>query len=751
MIRKATVREISEATGEHESSVRRALARVRARYMWQKGPGGQERHYFATGMPAKYRLALAAKDVVPEAQLMAGEDATIGTEAAIDILTARAQEKERAQISMEAGMAAFERLPEHRQKEAQARFAFLQICDAFVKAARFEIKRYARRSKVGDLAFVEAYNSGKIAAPAEVKAIIGETTSYSTIRRISETYYRYGIAGLAFNYHNPKRGSTALTDEQQEEVLKLMCKNPATSSKNLHKGLQGKCKTMDVPSASIIDRFRSRWIADNSDLWLYYTNPDEWNSKRMFAFGSASEHIERLNQLWEADSTPADLMLTDGRHSLIGMIDVYSRRLKLFVSKTSRAVSVIALIRHCLIEWGVPEGIKTDNGKDYRSEHVVRVMHGLQIEQSFCTPFQGWEKPHIERSFKTFLHDLVELMPGYIGHNVAERKAIEARRSFAERVMNKDNEAVEVNLSSLELQKFCDEWINFTYHHNAHSGLSGKKPIDMVRNWRGAPVRRINEPRALDMLLLPAPKDGGIRTIRKNGIQVDNRFYKSAEFAGYVGQDVYVLTDPADLGTVYVYTVNQYGERSFLCPAIDPEWVGIDLAGFASKAKKHQDKFMREKKRELTKLSKDEGRREAYQDYLDLRRSEVENIIEFPAPSQEYSTPMLAEAAKAVEAIDELKQEEKALDALTLDLGDEALSAVQMPVKQEKIVVLRSDADEYVELRSRLKAQKRKLSKTEYDWLTWFYSKSPSGVSYMAIEGDLRKKIGLAEQVQAEG
>jgi hypothetical protein len=747
MKRTATAAEIATAVGISRQAVVKKLS-GNIRYKWAKGQSGSEKHYFHIFLPEAWRIALSAKAAVPETETLAGADAQLGADAARQIITARAEEKERQQIAQEEGIAAFEQLSEQRKKEAQARFSLLQICDAFVNAARYDIKRYARRSKTGDKAFVAAYNSGKIAVSDDIKAIIGEQTSYSTIRRISDAYYRGGIAGLAFQYHNPKRGSTELSEQQQEEVIKVMCRNPATSCLNIQRGLQGRFG-MEVPSSSIINRFRMRWIAENEELWMFYTNPDEWKSKRMFAFGSASAHVERLNQLWEADSTPADVMLTDGRHSIIGIIDVYSRRLKLFVSKTSRAVSVVALVRHCLIDWGVPEVIKTDNGKDYVSDHVVRVLHGMMIEQKLCTPFQGWEKPHIERTFKTFLHGLVELMPNYIGHNVTERKTIEARRSFAERVMHKESEPVAVNMSARELQKFCNEWTNFIYQHDAHEGLGGKAPIDMVRSWR-EPIRRISEPRALDMLLLPAPDNSGIRTITKKGIRVENRLYQSPEFSGHVGESVYVLLDPADMGTVFVYTVNERDERAFLCPAIDPEWVGIDLAGFATKAKKHQDKYMREKKRELTQLGKQEGSREAYQDYMDLRRGQVENIIEFPAAGIAYSTPMLAEAGKAVAAIDELKSEDKGREAMVLDLGDAELAKVQTPVKEEKIFVLRTDADEYIDLRTRVRTEKRKLTKSEYEWLGWFYNESNSGKSYKALEGDLRVKVGLAETLQAE-
>ena len=86
------------------------------------------------------------------------------------------------------------------------------------------------------------------------------------------------------------------------------------------------------------------------------------------------------------------------------MIDVYSRRLRYLVSKTSKATAIVALLRHCIIDWGVPETLKIDNGKDYKSAHVTRVLDGLEVNRVYCTPFQGQEKPHIERSFHTFLH-----------------------------------------------------------------------------------------------------------------------------------------------------------------------------------------------------------------------------------------------------------------------------------------------------------------------------------------------------------
>jgi hypothetical protein len=48
----------------------------------------------------------------------------------------------------------------------------------------------------------------------------------------------------------------------------------------------------------------------------------------------------------------------------------------------------------------------------------------------------------------------MELLCGYVGHNVSERKALEARKSFAQRMMN--HETVELRVTPEELQKICN-------------------------------------------------------------------------------------------------------------------------------------------------------------------------------------------------------------------------------------------------------------------------------------------------------
>ncbi len=647
MKQAVTINEIAEATGKHETTIRRTLKKKNCPGVWRNGVGGSRKHYFIYQLPDSYRIAVARAQAIPGPAALLNAPAQVGAEAARKLIGDQAEKQERESMAKEAGLADFELLSDDQKEIANARFDFIKTCFSFVKAAGITPRRGGKRSRVGEELFIEQYNLDNIKLDESIHLVIGEKISWSTLNRYVRLYNQGGLASLTNGYHNPKRGSTSLNEDQQKRVIEIMIKNPATSGENIHKALLGRFKK-NVPSTGVVRRFRSSWISKNKEFWMFLINPDEWRNKRMFAFGSASEKVVRLNQLWEADSTPADLMLTDGRYSLIGMSDVYSRRMKFVVSKTSRATSVISVIRRCIIDWGVPEIIKTDNGKDYVSNHVVRVLDGLGIEQLLCTPFKGEEKPHMERGFKTFLHGLVELMPNYIGHNIPERKAIEARRTFAERVMNKGSDPVQVNMNSKELQEFCDNWTEHVYHHDKHGGLAGKKPIELVRTWTDT-IRRISNTRALDLLLMPA---AGERVIGKKGVQIDKRFYQSSEFAGHVGDKAFVLLDTTDLGTVFVYLINKNGEKSFLCAAIDPIYTGIDRKEFYAKSKKHQARLMRERKRKLIKETKSEGEREAYKEYLNYRKEQVDNIVNFPEQSEEHQSAGLEEAYRALDIMD---------------------------------------------------------------------------------------------------
>lgn len=506
--------------------------------------------------------------------------------------------------------------------------------------------------------FCVNFNNKKILPDSSVRAVVSNICE-RTLFNLQKNYETMGLAGLADNYGNRKGASKIeARPELKELILGLIYYNPDISSKLIMRALRTKFGWDNVPSYKTIRNWVLKWKNENESLLLAIKNPDAWRNKFQSAAGSQSEKIVRLNQRWEFDSTPTDIMLDDGsRHNIVGVIDVYSRRLKLLVSNSSNSKAVTSITRACLLEWGVPEEVKTDNGADYASKHMRRVFDSLEIKQIFCKPFTPEGKPHIERVFKTFSHDVLEMLPGYIGHNVSDRKNIEARKSYADHIMGKAKKRTAEYLSAEQLQEFCDNWIKNYYMQEPHRGLNGKTPQSMIDNYDGE-VRRIGNERALDILLSPTSGDG-LRTVTKKGIAIDNAYYDSHDLAMYAGKQVKVLYSESEWGKIYVFTL----EGKFICEAFCCERAGISRAEVAT-AKKHlQKRLISESKKIVKDYSKKYMVKNLAQEIVNQKIENNPDILAFPKPEVPYESRFLQEAENILAS----KQEIPASRNLTVE------------------------------------------------------------------------------------
>lgn len=520
-------------------------------------------------------------------------------------------------------------------ERATARAEILHLFETYRAANRHPTLFEAR------LAFARAYMERQLEVPAEVRAAVPKL-SERTLRRWQVAVEKEGLARLAGRYGNRKGAGRIDQDpEVSDFIVGLIADRPRVKAKLVMRGLRARFPAERVPAYRTVQRFITAWKRDNRQAHEALANPDAFRGRYMAAFGSASENVAGLNALWELDSTPADVMLANGRHSIIGVIDVWSRRTKLLVTRTSKATAIAALMRRAMLDWGVPVIIKTDNGQDYTSRHIKRVVTGLGIEQQLCTPFSPYEKPHIERFFRTFSHDLVELLGGFIGHNVAERREIESQRSFAERLML-PGETVEIQMTAEEFQRFCDRWAADVYHHEAHSGLSNASPLLKAAQWRGA-VRRIENERALDVLLAEAPGGDGWRSVTKKGVRVEGGDFIAPELTDVIGEKVRVLYDVTDFGRVYVFNA----DGQFICIAECPERTGISRKAIAAEARARQRKRIAEERRQLKALAKGANTRDLVEDILAERARANASVVPLPVPGTPHETDALAAAAEA--------------------------------------------------------------------------------------------------------
>ena len=464
-----------------------------------------------------------------------------------------------------------------------------------------------------------------------------------------------------------------IAGEVREILEALDSHNPAhLTAKHCHRTVLARLG--HAPSKSTI----SAWLTARRRECAYersaVADPDRHRSHRKPAGGDAAQHIERLNQEWELDSTPADVICADGlRYAVVVAIDIWSRRTRALVAPTSRATAIAALFRRCLLDWGVPELVRTDEGADYTSRHVVGVIADLELDHDICPPFTPDAKPFVERVIKTIGHDLFANLPGFTGHNVADAQALRARKSYAARrragrarnqdragrARNQDRaerarsarcegdvETFRVALSAEQLQDYLDRWCDDLYGREPHAGLGGLSPFERVNSWAGT-IKRIGNVRALDALLA-APADDGWRTVRKSGIRLDNVDYIAGPLGGIVGERVRVRHDPADLDRLFVYRA----DGSFVCVAVDPARTSTDRAAIA-RAMKHayneRSRKARARARHLAKLHRPER---AMADVLDKAAEDSGRVVTLPLKGETHDTPALREAARAAEAAD---------------------------------------------------------------------------------------------------
>lgn len=617
--------ELAPALSLTERAVRDRAVREFWPSMPRAGRGGGKLFPLAT-LPDDVRLALASAATNHEA-------------AALKLREELAQRA--AETTRQTALSTFATLPEPRKRRAEARALIARLCNDFLSTSGLPRRR-------GTELFAADYNTGRVSVPEWTRENVPSLCAGS-IRNWQKALDREGLARLAGNHgrHRVGTGKIDSNPAMAEFCLGMLKTYPHTHATHLVEALRARFGADKLPTLRAVQRWLSGWKSRNEQLFTAVKNPDAWRNRYMAAGGNALA-VDRLNQRWEMDSTPGDLLLSDGaRHTIVGCIDVFSRRLTLHVSRSSSSAAVAATLRKSLIAWGVPEEVKTDNGTDYVSRHMTSLFLGLEIRHTLCAPFQPQQKPFIERALGTFSHALLEYLPGYVGHSVAERKDIEARRSFAQRIMRQGEEPLELRMGPAELQEFCDRWCEDVYGRKAHPGLNGRTPWQVAVE-ESAAVRRIADERALDVLLLPAPGGEGLRRVTKKGIRLEGAHYDHPQLGGMEGRDVLVRLDEADVGAIYVFEL----DGPFVCRALCPEIAGVSRRDVALGRKRRQQAVVAEGKKMLREAARKANTRDIAQEILDSRRAEAAKVQALPRGGEQYSTAALLEAGLAARATD---------------------------------------------------------------------------------------------------
>lgn len=538
-------------------------------------------------------------------------------------------------------------IPEHKRERAAARAFVVNMARGFQRAS-------GNPRTTAYEVFCHEYNRGAIEAPEWVRALL-HSVCRKSVTNWEDALDKKGLPGISGRQGQHRKGSGIIdaTPGMADVVIAHIIKFYDEIAEEVLEALQVTHAGQRLPSLRNLQRWMKQYRADNPRTILKVQNPDAFRSRYQAAFGSRSAEILWLNQLWEFDSSPADVLLKDGkRYALVGGIDVRTRRTRLKLARTSNTQAVCSLLRRVFLDFGIPEGGKMDNGAEYSNARVATVFSDLRINIDYCTPFTPEEKPHIERFFGTFQRRLKKI-PGFIGHSVADRKAIESQRSFAERISRKQGKAEEKSLWEVPLepeafQALCDHFCENQYGERKHSELGMSPNEAAARAATETPPRRITDERALDILLMPIPGRDGVRLVRKDGIHTDKGAYIAPELGGMVGDDVRVRLDD-DAGYIYVFDLNGV----FICRAEDPELTGVSRRDIALAAGRVQKAVENQKAKEAKKLVAKVKPQELIPRIIEMQRqraaeNRAERELRLGAePSREFTTPALEQAALA--------------------------------------------------------------------------------------------------------
>lgn len=658
----ATLAEVAQALGVSKQAIAKRAEKESWPFAKVSVRGGQQRLYALETLPeAVAKAVLRLREIVEEEvnppahrQVMRALTATLNQ--------LQAEEEAARAAKVAAAEAQLQMLTGLSEREALSLKAHCEIADGWKV---WFVRAQPLKKSHSWAPYAAAYNGAEVPVSKAVREAYPKVSPRSVQRWVTD-YERGNFAALVDRRNNAEKKENSifrLSPLLAAYAKKILMERPGIKTQQLLKLLTTAATDeksgealFPAPSYHQVFRFQRAWIEENRDLYLQQTNPDAFKNRAMLAFGSYSEDVSELNQRWEMDATPADWLLLDAdgqkrRYTVSVIVDIWSRRMLVLVSRTPKTETHCLALRAALLAWGVPKEIVTDNGADYQSDHFRRVLQALAIEHITRNPFSPEEKPHVERGIGTLNHSILELLPNFAGHNVADRKAIEARRSFAERLAKRGEivdfaEVADGSCSGEALQAHINTWLAGSYEHNEHGGLK-TTPFLKAASWRGE-VRRIEDERSLD-ILLARPAGGGQRTLQKKGIKIDGAWYIAPELASIEMGSVLDIYETPDLGRVVVYY-----RKNFLCIAEDPARTGVDRREIARTADRMQKERLAAARRKLKEETRGLPDTDAVmQRHLAERAEAAGKLVQAPfgKVAKTHSSNGLEEAAKAKAAL----------------------------------------------------------------------------------------------------
>ncbi len=239
--------------------------------------------------------------------------------------------------------------------------------------------------------------------------------------------------------------------------------------------------------------------------------------------------------------------------------DVRSRKVISWVlSEKPNSDTINISLRQAILQYGVPEMVHLDNGKDYRCKHfrggeekiqilgkkeaikVQGLYETLGIETSWAIPYNAKSKT-VERFFKTFRTEFACYFSGYRGKNYLERPD-----GLEKKIRKKKVHSYEYIKEAIHV--WVDHYYNEKREHRG-KGMEKRTPNQVF-------FSLMKEKRAVkeEELVLLTSKYMKPLTVERDGIKAfDTRYWNDQVQFKLLGEKVFIRYSEDDLSKIFLF------------------------------------------------------------------------------------------------------------------------------------------------------------------------------------------------------
>lgn len=316
----------------------------------------------------------------------------------------------------------------------------------------------------------------------------------------------------------------------------------------------------DIPSVSVFER---QFRQVRMQLKIKTEQGDD-AYQESFPFLERDYSSLKSNEVWCLDHHLADVLVRNRKGHIVRLwitviMDVRSRKIISCIARDAypNKIAIKKGLRIGFEKYGIPETLQTDNGKDYLSDDLdpdlpYSLLSMLGIGKIVSLPYHGSSKG-LERFFSTFEGRFGKRFYSYIGNDGKNRPDYLSKR-------NQELES-DPNIPDMDTYiSLMDAWIENEYATTVHSGdsMDNQSPNEVYLQNLDV-IKKVENMDALHLLCGERRE----RTVRKNGVELQGRFYRGNpdKLCDYYGKRVFAYFDPDNFDTLYLFNM----DLKFIC------------------------------------------------------------------------------------------------------------------------------------------------------------------------------------------